>query len=122
MEKVTRIASYLLDCYLKQFGEKMDEIKLQKLLYFTQREAIIRTGKPMFDAEFRAWKYGPVVIEVHERYKNDDLHEQLSEESLLEWKECLDYVLSGTKKIDEFGDIVARRAFVVESQEWLCEI
>ena len=94
MEKVTRIASYLLDCYLKQFGEKMDEIKLQKLLYFTQREAIIRTGKPMFDAEFRAWKYGPVVIEVHERYKNDDLHELLSEESLLEWKECLDYVLS----------------------------
>ena len=94
MEKVTSIASYLLSRYYRVFGEKMDEIKLQKLLYFTQREAIIRTGEPMFDAEFRAWKYGPVIIEIHYRYKADDLHEDISEESLSRWKECLDYIFT----------------------------
>lgn len=94
MEKVTSIASYLLSRYKRQFGEDMDEIKLQKLLYFTQREAIIRTGKPMFDAEFRAWKYGPVIIEIHDRYKADDLHEDISEDSLSRWKECLDYIFT----------------------------
>ena len=92
MEKVTHIASYLLNRYQKQFGEFMDEIKLHKLLYFTQREAIIRTGDPMFDASFRAWKYGPVIVEIHDRYKAHDLHEELPPESLNRWKECFDYV------------------------------
>ena len=92
MEKVSHIASYLLDRYKKQFGETMDEIKLQKLLYFTQQEAIIRTGGLMFDAEFRAWKFGPVIQEIHERYKTDDLHEELPLERLTIWKECFDYI------------------------------
>lgn len=92
MEKVTEIASYLLNRYQKQYGEMMDEIKLQKLLYFIQREAIIRTGEQIFDSEFRAWRNGPVIVEIHERYKKHDLHEELSVESRERWKECLDYV------------------------------
>lgn len=94
MEKVTRIASYLLNRYHKQYGEIMDEIKLQKLLYFTQKEAIIRTGQPMFDAEFRAWKYGPVITEIHEKYQAQDLHEELSPESIVRWRECFDYIFT----------------------------
>lgn len=89
MEKVTKIASYLLDRYQKQYGEFMDEIKLQKLIYFIQREAIIRTEELMFDAEFRPWKYGPVIVEIHERYKAGDLKESLSPESQEQWKEFL---------------------------------
>ncbi|MDE6258649.1 MAG: SocA family protein, partial [Muribaculaceae bacterium] len=87
MEKVSQIASYLLKSYKIRFGENMDEIKLQKLLYFTQREAIIRFGEPMFEAEFRAWKYGPVIIEIHNKYKADELHEVLSPESIEHWRE-----------------------------------
>ena len=94
MEKVTQIASYLLERYQKQFGESMDEIKLQKLLYFLQREAIIRTGELMFEADFRAWKYGPVIVEIHDRYKSNDFEETLSQESQERWKECLDYIFS----------------------------
>lgn len=94
MEKVTQIASYILERYKKQFGEIMDEIKLQKLLYFTQREAIIRTGELMFDAEFRAWKYGPVILVIHDRYKANDLKETLPQESQVHWKECFDYIFT----------------------------
>lgn len=94
MEKVTHVASYLLTRYQKQFGEYMDEIKLHKLLYFTQREAIIRTGEPMFEAEFRAWKYGPVINEIHDKYMADELHEELSQETQERWKECFDYVFA----------------------------
>lgn len=92
MEEVTQIASCIIDRYKKQFGEMVDEIKLQKLLYFTQLEAIIRTGEPMFDAEFRAWKFGSVVTQIHERYKADDLHEELPHESQEYWEECFDYI------------------------------
>lgn len=97
MEKVSQIASYLLKRYKIRFGEMMDEIKLQKLLYFTQREAIIRTGEPMFEAEFRAWKYGPVIAEIHTKYIADELHEELSQESIERWKGCFDYIF------DEFS-------------------
>ena len=72
----------------------MDEIKLQKLLYFIQREAIIRTGELMFDAEFRAWKYGPVILVIHDRYKANDLKETLPQESQVHWKECFDYIFT----------------------------
>lgn len=92
MEKVAQIASYIIDRYKKQFGEMVDEVKLQKLLYFTQLEAIIRTDQPVFDAEFRAWKFSPVIIEIHERYNADDLHEELAAEGKEQWKECFDYI------------------------------
>lgn len=39
----------------------MDEMKLHKLLYFTQRESFVLLGKPMFADKFEAWKYGPVM-------------------------------------------------------------
>ena len=39
----------------------MDEMKLHKLLYFTQRESFVMLGKPMFSDKFEAWKYGPVM-------------------------------------------------------------
>lgn len=94
MIKSTQVASYLLKRYKEQFGEIIDEIKLQKLLYFTQREAIIRTGAPMFNGEFRAWKYGPVIVDVHNRYKEKDLNEEISQESIGQWKECFDYIFS----------------------------
>ena len=34
--------------YQKEFGERISEMKLHKLLYFTQRESLIQLGEPMF--------------------------------------------------------------------------
>ena len=90
----TQAALYLLNRYQKQFGETMDEVKLQKLLYFTQREAIIRTGESMFDGEFRAWKYGPVIVDVHDRYTANELDEKMPPGSIEQRKECFDYIFS----------------------------
>lgn len=92
MEKASRIAYYIIERYREQFGVMVDEVRLQKLLYFIQLEAIIRTGEPMFDAEFRARRCGPAIEDVHQRYKTMDFHEPLSAESQERWKECFDYV------------------------------
>lgn len=77
MEDVVKIASYICLRYRRRFGRKIDEMKLHKLLYFTQRESIIRTGEPLFGDCFEAWKYGPVLVAIRQRYKNDTLHEEL---------------------------------------------
>lgn len=40
MEDVVKVASYICQRYQREFGKRIDEMKLHKLLYFTQRESI----------------------------------------------------------------------------------
>ncbi len=65
-------ASYIISLYTKKFQEMIDEMKLHKLLYFVQRECLADTGAVAFNDEFRAWKYGPVVLAVREAYKHNN--------------------------------------------------
>ena len=80
MVDVVSIASYISERYMKEYGERIDEMKLHKLLYLTQRECMIQTGEPMFDATFHAWKYGPVLPEIRLLYRQDALNKPLSTE------------------------------------------
>ncbi len=73
MEKITDVAQYFFDEYRNMSGEVIDEMKLHKLLYFTQRESIAITGQPMFLDKFEGWKYGPVNREVRSCYTTDGL-------------------------------------------------
>ncbi len=54
-------------------------MKLHKLLYFAQREAIIFNKEPMFEEQFVAWKYGPVMLCVRDAYKQGQLDVMPSE-------------------------------------------
>lgn len=94
MVSVIKIASYIADRYLKNFGERIGEMKLHKLLYFAQRESLIRKGELIFYEEIRAWKYGPVVPCVRLAYKQDELHVMPSEVELKEYGDVLEYVMT----------------------------
>lgn len=61
MIDVRTAAKYLIQRYEQESDSAMDEMKLHKLLYFTQRESFVLLGKPMFPDKFEAWKYGPVM-------------------------------------------------------------
>lgn len=61
MIDVRTAAKYLIQRYEQVSDSSMDEMKLHKLLYFTQRESFVLLGKPMFPDKFEAWKYGPVM-------------------------------------------------------------
>lgn len=47
----------------------LTNLKLQKLLYFTQVEYLKKHGEKLFDEEIQAWQYGPVVKEVYDWLK-----------------------------------------------------
>ena len=94
MEKVTTVASYIYQRYQKDYGKCMDEMKLHKLLYFVQREAIIQMNEPMFKERFEAWRYGPVMVEIRRMYKEKDFTEKLSEESIEKYKSVFDMVFA----------------------------
>ena len=102
MEDVVKVASYICNRYQKEFGTRIDEMKLHKLLYFTQRECIVQTGKPMFDATFHAWLYGPVLPGIRSLYKHDMLHDMPSEEFVTKFLPIFDEVfkeLAPTKSV-----------------------
>jgi uncharacterized phage-associated protein len=48
----------------------VDNLKLQKLLYYSQAVFLVLNNKtPLFSEEIEAWDYGPVVREVYDQYK-----------------------------------------------------
>ena len=66
MTRIIDVAVYIIRQYNAVTGEILDEMKLHKLLYFTQRETIAVTGEPAFNEVFEGWKYGPVSRAVRD--------------------------------------------------------
>jgi len=52
-----------------QSDDKMTNLKLNKLLYYSQGAYLTRTGKPLFSGPIEAWTLGPVIPVVYHRYK-----------------------------------------------------
>lgn len=84
MERVIDVANYIYNHYkLISGGDKLDEMKLHKLLYFAQRECLAITGKPMFREALQGWKYGPVSVETrHAYYEGDGIIEKTKDVSV----------------------------------------
>ena len=74
MEKILNVAEYIFKEYNRVTGELIDEMKLQKLLYFSQRETLAILNKPLFNEEFEGWKYGPISREVRTVYTEDGIN------------------------------------------------
>lgn len=74
MERICDVAQYIFNEYKKISGQIIDEMKLQKLLYYTQRESIAVVNEPMFNDEFEGWKYGPVCRSVRAVYTHDGMN------------------------------------------------
>lgn len=68
MDKIINVADYLIKRYHDLTGECLDEMKLHKLLYFTQREAFAILGNAAFEGDFEGWKFGPVSRDVRNNY------------------------------------------------------
>lgn len=50
----------------------VDNLKLQKLLFYCQAVTLVKTGKPLFSDKIEAWEYGPVIPTVYRKYKKFD--------------------------------------------------
>lgn len=68
MYDVLTICRHVID-YCDQKGYYLNNLKLQKLLYFIQAYFLIAKKEPCFDAEIEAWDFGPVVPKAYREYK-----------------------------------------------------
>jgi uncharacterized phage-associated protein len=62
------VANYFLFTAQKD-GELLSNLKVQKLVYYSQGISLALHGKPIFSDPIKAWSYGPVVTALYGRYK-----------------------------------------------------
>lgn len=90
MLTVLQAATYISDRYLREYGEPIEEKKLQKLMYFAQRESIIQNGAPMFEGEFRALQTGPYLPSLHLALIEGPIHEPIIESEYRTYQSSFD--------------------------------
>ncbi|MCI7130811.1 MAG: DUF4065 domain-containing protein [Lachnospiraceae bacterium] len=73
MTRAIDVAQYIFVEYKLISGQIIDEMKLHKLLYLSQRESLALTNEPMFMDNFEGWKYEPVCREVRNCYTEDGM-------------------------------------------------
>lgn len=55
--------------WAKANDAELSNLKLQKLLYYSQGYHLARRGKPLFEDPIQAWSHGPVVEKVYHAFK-----------------------------------------------------
>ena len=69
MKKILDIAKYLTKKYKDEKKEEIDELKLHKLLYFSQKEYIMLTNDFLFEEDFEGWYLGPINKLIRKEFK-----------------------------------------------------
>lgn len=94
MENLINVASYIYNRYFETKGEKIDEMKLHKMLYFAQRESLIQKNEPLFSETFYGWKYGPVLKEIRNIYRDNSFYSVVNEQVISRIKTIIDKVFN----------------------------
>lgn len=110
MNKIIDVAGYIVKKYQEIAGEKLDELKLHKLLYFTQREAFAVMGEPAFEGTFEGWKYGPVCKEVRAAFCNGEIIVPVAEIT-----DEIKYIVNNV--ITEYGSFASWRLMELSHKE-----
>jgi len=67
--KALDVARYILTKCNKD-GQPISNLQFQKMLYYIQYEFLTNYRKPLFDDDFEAWKFGPVIPVVYYEYSH----------------------------------------------------
>lgn len=74
MHSVFKIVNWLrvknnADMRLNPNVDELTQMRAMKLLYYIQAASLVIANKRMFNNDIVAWKYGPVIKEIHDHYK-----------------------------------------------------
>lgn len=67
-EQATAVAREFIVLYREETKQLIDEMRLYKMVYFAQRESLIKYKEPLFGANIAAYEFGPVVPSVRSKF------------------------------------------------------
>ena len=100
MSKTLAVAKYLNELNVERHGCDMDEMKMHKMMYFSQRESLMNTNNPLFGDSIEAWKFGPVLRSVRNEYKRNHMFESVNETLTEEEKRLVESVFERYDSFD----------------------
>ena len=100
MSKTLAVAKYLNELNVERYGCDMDEMKMHKMMYFSQRESLMNTDNPLFGDSFEAWKFCPVLRSVRNEYKQNHMFESVDETLTEEEKRLVESVFERYDSFD----------------------
>ena len=65
--KAMNIAKYIIN-KCNNYLEPINNLQLQKILYYIQKAFLVEFGSPAFNDRIEAWQFGPVIPVVYNRY------------------------------------------------------
>ena len=84
------IAYWFLAQQKVEEGDSITNLKLQKLVYYSQAWSMVFRDKPLFADEIQAWDYGPVIPSLYKRYKKYKFDNILSHKSKFDFPDFSD--------------------------------
>ncbi|MDR1284955.1 MAG: DUF4065 domain-containing protein [Campylobacteraceae bacterium] len=105
MAKITAmdVAKYAIS-KCQEDNHPITNLQLQKMLYYIQYFFLVKTEEPLFDDDFEAWKFGPVISNVYYEYRiygalpiDLDGNKIEFNNINIEDKKLLDYVIEKTR-------------------------
>ena len=102
MTDMLTVAACICRRHEEEYGQKIDEMKLHKMLYFAQREALIQTDEPLFEDQFQGWRYGPVMKDLRGPFQKETLP-QAQDADMSALKPILDAVFREFGQMDAFS-------------------
>jgi uncharacterized phage-associated protein len=58
------VANFFIDLF-KDSDDPMTHLRVEKFVYEAQAWSLVKLGKPLFEEEIEAWRYGPVIPSVY---------------------------------------------------------
>ncbi|MBS4034384.1 MAG: DUF4065 domain-containing protein [Ignavibacterium sp.] len=85
-KEVDNIADFFI-YYANEFGDLLTNLKIQKLVYYSQAWYLALYDKPLFSEDFEAWVHGPVLPTLYQRFKKfgyQPINEKIEKPNLLQ--------------------------------------
>lgn len=118
MYKAKVVAGYIIS-YSHDKNYKIDNLILQKLLYYVQAVFLVEKGCRCFKEPIIAWAFGPVVVDVYKAYREygrDNIEAPINEKEVvfnektmkIEYKDKVDKIDGSDMKliqkvVDSYG-------------------
>lgn len=67
--KAIDIANFYIQLANSLSDNSVDNLKINKLLYYAQGFSLAKLGAPIFEDDIQAWDYGPVIPDVYHAFK-----------------------------------------------------
>lgn len=68
MYDVIDVANYIVNVSIEK-NAAITNLKLQKILYYTEAAFLIEANKECFYEDFEHWRHGPVIPEVYSKFR-----------------------------------------------------